>query len=430
MSAFPSDYRSWLTKLVSFDTTSRNSNLPLIHYVRDFFIREIKVPESHIILVYNEKKDKANMMVTVMPLGAPAGSDGSGSGDINGGIVLSGHSDVVPVDGQKWSSDPFVVTERDGRLYGRGTCDMKGFLAIALALAPRLVDPDDADFGKARRRPVHFCFSYDEEIGCQGIPALIDRLRTRPPHGSAGAFSADACLIGEPTEMQVFTGNKGFKEWTVRVKGKAAHSSLALMNTSCNAIEHAASIIAFIRALSIQVRENTDNAFHYNEKDSHYQCPFSPISTGLLSGGNAVNTVPAYCEFVFSVRLTTAALAEEIERRVRGFIDATVLPAMRAEAGDEAGVEMTPGVAYPPFSAKEEDAVVRDARALRCDREVHKLGGGTEAGFFQEVLGIPTIIVGPGELTVAHQPDEYVSLAQMEESVTFTRKLVHMYTCV
>ncbi|KAK7199381.1 glutamamyl carboxypeptidase [Novymonas esmeraldas] len=392
MTSYPSSHKEWLGKLISFDTTSRNSNLDLIHYV-EAYLKSLGVAST---LVHNAEKTKANLFATL-----PASN-----GATRGGIILSGHTDVVPVDGQKWDSDPFTMVERDGKLYGRGAADMKGFIAVVLALTPQFLSMQ-------RAKPIHYAFSFDEEVGCIGARLLTAYLKER-------GFTADGCLIGEPTEMNVYTGNKGISRWYVNVHGKAIHSSMALMNTSCNAIEYAAQIIAKIREIALEIKRS-------GARDTTYECPFACISTGVIKGGNAVNTVPAECEFVYSVRVTDGNTAGDIERRVAQYIQQEVLPAMRAEYAD-ASIDVTPGACYPAFNADEADRVVRHSRQLCKDHAVRKIGGGTEAGYFQSTLGVPTVIVGPGQLDVAHCPNEYVSISQLDQSTRFTIDLVRLYT--
>ncbi|KAG5471402.1 hypothetical protein LSCM1_01486 [Leishmania martiniquensis] len=389
---YPRDYRQWLAKLIAFDTVSRNSNLQLVEYMKEC----LQLVGVEATLVYNPEKTHANLWATLP----------GEKGVTQGGIVLSGHTDVVPVDGQKWDTDPFTMVEKDGKLFGRGACDMKGFLAIVMALVPEFLS-------MKRVKPIHIAFSYDEELGCCGVPYLLTYLEER-------GFKADACLIGEPTDMMVVTGNKGFCEWHVKVQGKAIHSSMALMNTSCNAIEHAAQIITKIRDIALDIKKNA-------LQDKSYSCPFACISTGLIQGGNAVNTVPAECAFTCSVRLTESELACELEQKLQRYVEEEVLPLMKEEH-PEAAVTITRGVSYPAFNASEEAEATKHARRLLRDAEVHRCAGGTEAGFFHDTLGIPTVIVGPGPESMAHLPNEYVSVEQMDASMRFTMDFVKLYT--
>ncbi|KPI83171.1 glutamamyl carboxypeptidase putative metallo-peptidase Clan MH Family M18 [Leptomonas seymouri] len=375
---YPSDYKQWLAKLISFDTVSRNSNLPLVDYVKAY-LKTVGVESS---LVYNPAKTHANLWATL-----------PGEGGITqGGIILSGHTDVVPVDGQKWASDPFTMVEKDGKLFGRGACDMKGFLAAVLALVPYFLS-------MKRAKPVHIAFSFDEEVGCRGVPFLIDFLKEK-------GLQADGCLIGEPTSMKVYTGNKGRTAWEVKVHGKAIHSSMALMNTSCNAIEYAAQIVTKVREIALDIKKN-------GKQDPLYDCPFACISTGVIKGGNAVNTVPAECYFTFSMRVNDSTEKERVESEVKTYISSTVLPFMREEFAD-AQIELVRTADYPPFTGNDDNALTQEARRLRADPHQHRSGAGTEAGYFNGVLKIPSVIMGPGSIDEAHQPNEFVTVQQMD----------------
>ena len=389
---YPTNFREWLAKIISFDTTSRNSNLPMVEYIRDY-LQSVGIAST---FVYNPAKTHANLFATLP----------GESGATQGGIVLSGHTDVVPVDGQKWDSDPFTMVEKDGKLFGRGACDMKGFLAVVLALTPTFLS-------MKRAKPVHYAFSFDEEVGCTGVPYLANYLKEK-------GFKADACIIGEPTDMRVYVSAKGFTQWNVTVHGKAIHSSMALMNTSCNAIEYAAQIITKIREIALDVKKNGKQA-------PQYTCPFACITTGIIKGGNAVNTVPAECDFVFNVRVTDKETPNDIEARVKRFIDDNVLPAMREEY-PEATVSFTRPLSMPAFNGKEDAAVTQKALKLRKHDKVHYDGGGTEGAYFEDTLGIPTIVIGPGPAMMAHLPNEYVLVEQMEQSTAFTLDMVKLYT--
>ena len=389
---YPTNFREWLAKIISFDTTSRNSNLPMVEYIRDY-LQSVGIAST---FVYNPAKTHANLFATLP----------GESGATQGGIVLSGHTDVVPVDGQKWDSDPFTMVEKDGKLFGRGACDMKGFLAVVLALTPTFLS-------MKRAKPVHYAFSFDEEVGCTGVPYLANYLKEK-------GFKADACIIGEPTDMRVYVSAKGFTQWNVTVHGKAIHSSMALMNTSCNAIEYAAQIITKIREIALDIKKNGKQA-------PQYSWPFACITTGIIKGGNAVNTVPAECDFVFNVRVTDKETPNDIEARVKRFIDDNVLPAMREEY-PEATVSFTRPLSMPAFNGKEDAAVTQKALKLRKHDKVHYTGGGTEGAYFEDTLGIPTIVIGPGPAMMAHLPNEYVLVEQMEQSTAFTLDMVKLYT--
>ncbi|KAK7201532.1 glutamamyl carboxypeptidase [Novymonas esmeraldas] len=386
MSDFPTTYTQWLAKLVSFNTVSTNSNLELLNYVKGY-LKTFGIESTYI---YNPTKTHANLFATL-----PASN-----GATQGGIVMSGHTDVVPVDGQKWDSDPFTLTERDGKLYGRGTADMKCFLAVCLTLTPTFMK-------MKRTKPVHFAFSFDEELGCMGIPYMTKWLK-------AQGFKADCCLVGDGA-FEVGTGSKGLSSWRVIVHGKAIHSSMALMNTSCNAIEYAAQIIAKIRQIAVEVKKSTKH-------DPNYPCPFSCMSVGTIKGGNAVNTVPAECEFIFSIRVTENMLAKRVEAEVQQYISETILPAMREEY-PEALVEMVPQWDVPAYNANEKHPFTKMVREMVNDFKIRKSPGGTESGFFEENLGIPTVIVGPGGENL-HLANEYTELRLLETSAKFTEELV------
>ncbi|KPA74488.1 glutamamyl carboxypeptidase putativemetallo-peptidase Clan MH Family M18 [Leptomonas pyrrhocoris] len=390
MSDYPKTHKEWLAKLVSFNTISSNSNLPLMDYVKGY-LKTFGIESTYI---YNPAKTHANLFATL------PGSNGA----TQGGIVMSGHTDVVPVEGQKWDSDPFVVVEKDGKLYGRGTCDMKGFIAVCLALTPT--------FMKMKRvKPIHFAFSFDEEVGCAGVPFMTNWLKEK-------GFKADCCLVGDGG-FKVCTGNKGFSSWKVVVHGKAIHSSMALMNTSCNAIEYAAQIVAKIRKIAEDLKKN-------GKHDPNYTCPFSCMSVGLIKGGNAVNTVPAECEFTFSVRVTETSVAKRVETEVQEYINREILPAMRKEYA-EASVDLKPDWFAPAYNANEKHPFIKMVREMLQDSKIRKAGGGTESGFFEDDLSIPTVIVGPGGFG-AHLANEYTEVQLLEKSSNFTRDLVARVT--
>jgi acetylornithine deacetylase len=378
------DTRRWLETLVAFDTTSRNSNLALIETVRDW-LKGVGVDAR---LVHNPGQTKANLFATL-----PAQDGGE-----QGGIVLSGHTDVVPVDGQVWTADPFVLQERDGRLYGRGACDMKGFIATALALVPEFLE-------MPRKKPLHLAFSFDEEVGCAGAPFMLADLRER-------GIRPDGCVVGEPTGMQVVVAHKGINLYRCRVHGKAAHSSLT--PHGCNAIEYAARLICHIR----------DVADAYKARgpyDTFYDVPFSTMTTNLIQGGIAVNTIPDACEFSYEFRNLPGIAPGDIQREVQRYVDEVLLPRMRAEF-PEARIELEAGPAAPGLEASEQAAITQLVRALTRDTATRKVAYGTEAGLF-EGIGIPTVVCGPGHIAQAHKPDEFVALDQLSACEAFLRRV-------
>ncbi len=376
--------RAWLEKLVSFDTTSRNSNLALIETVRDALAAHgVQAQLSH-----SASRDKANLFATL-----PAQD-----GQTQGGIILSGHTDVVPVDGQNWSSDPFTLTEREGRLYGRGAADMKGYIAASLALVPEFM-------AMPRSKPIHLAYSYDEEVGCVGAPVMLADLKAR-------GVVADGCVVGEPTGMQVVVAHKGINLFTCKVHGRAAHSSLTPQG--CNAIEYAARLICRIRDLA-------DHFKAQGPYDDLYDVPFTTVTTNLIKGGIAVNTIPELCEFSYEFRNLPGMSPESIQSQVDQYVRDDLVPRMRREFAD-ADVEILKGASAPALQACEQAAVTELVRALTRDNDTRKVAYATEAGLFQEV-GIPTVVCGPGHIEQAHKPDEFVAIDQLDTCEQFMRKL-------
>lgn len=371
-----------IRRLVAFDTTSRNSNLEIIGFIRDYLT-------SHGIesqLVFDETGKKANLYATLGPADKP-------------GIALSGHTDVVPIDGQEWDSDPWTVMERDGRLYGRGTSDMKSFLAIALAMVPEFLK-------RPLHRPIHLIFSYDEEVGCVGVRRLIALLkdfRVRPA----------AVIVGEPTDMKVIVAHKGKKSLRAHVRGFEAHSSLAPRGV--NAIEIAAEMIAYLRRMGQRCAK--DGPF-----DADYDIPYSTVHTGVIHGGTALNIVPKDCYFDFEFRYLPGVDPEVLFAELKGFAERELLPAMRAVAPDT-GIAFEEISAFPGLDIPEESDVVVLAKALAGANRVRKVAFGTEAGLFQEA-GLPTIICGPGSIDQAHKPNEWVSLEQLALCEGFMLRLL------
>jgi acetylornithine deacetylase len=376
--------RAWLETLVGFDTTSRNSNLELIETVRD----ALRAQGVAAWLSHNPDKTKANLFATL-----PA-ADGAEQG----GIVLSGHTDVVPVDGQDWRSDPFALEERDGNLYGRGTCDMKGFIATSLALVPEFL-------AMPRKKPIHLAFSYDEEVGCVGAPYMLADLHER-------GIRPEGCVVGEPTGMQVVVAHKGINLFTCKVHGKAAHSSLT--PSGCNAIEYAARLICRIRDLADAYK--AEGPF-----DAFYDVPFSTITTNRISGGIAVNTIPEACEFQYEFRNLPSLLPDVIQSRIESYVQAELLPRMRAEY-EGARIDIVAGASAPGLEASEQAAITALVRELSRDQEKRKVAYATEAGLFQG-MGIATVVCGPGHIKHAHSPDEFVALDQLAQCEKFLRQL-------
>jgi acetylornithine deacetylase len=372
-----------LARLIGFRSVSRDSNLDLIEFVRAH-LAGLGVPSR---LVFDESGTKANLFATLGPEDRP-------------GILLSGHSDVVTVEGQAWSSDPFALDERDGRAYGRGTCDMKGFIASALALFDRAR-------GRTLAAPLHLALSYDEEVGCIGVRRLIDSL--------AGlAVRPRLCIVGEPTEMQVVVAHKGKAGWRVDVTGVEAHSSLA--PRAVNAIEHAAEMIVFLRRLAAE---------HAVEgpRDGAFDVPFTTFQVGTIRGGTALNVVAGACAFEFEIRHLPSDDPAALFARVEAHAREVVEPAMKAVA-PEAGIAFTALARYPGLDIAPDDPAVALAKRLAGRNDHSKVAFGTEAGLFQQAAGIATIVCGPGRIAEAHKPDEYVALDQLARCDAFLDRVL------
>jgi acetylornithine deacetylase len=363
--------RALLERLVSFPTVSRDSNLALIAFVQDYLAQY----DVECELFHNAERTKANLFATIGPRD-------------RGGIVLSGHTDVVPVAGQDWTLDPFRLTERDGRLYGRGTADMKGFIASVLAAVPRFVEQD-------LQLPVHLAFSYDEEVGCLGVRPMLAELATRP-------HRPRLCLIGEPTALKPVLGHKGKLAMRCHVKGAACHSAYAPYGV--NAIQYAARLIGRLEAIGAQLAAPEHH-------DARFDPPYSTVQTGLIQGGRALNIVPAECEFDFEVRALPDFDAREVADQLQGYAERDLLPAMRAVHA-ETGVRFQSLSAYPGLATPPDSEAARLLARLTGSTEFETVAFGTEGGLF-EAAGIPTVVCGPGSMDQGHKPDEFVSTAQL-----------------
>ncbi len=367
--------------LVQMNTVSHHSNLALIHFVRD----ELKNFGVASRITINAERTKANLFATL----------GEGK---TAGIILSGHTDTVPWDGQDWTLEPLSATVRDGKLYGRGSCDMKGFIGMALAHA--------GDFlNSAAPFAVHLALSYDEEVGCMGVRELIADMK------DAG-IAPLACIVGEPTSMVPATAHKGVYRYRCCVRGKEAHSSLTPQ--SVNAIEMAARVVCKLRDMA--------EGFEANEpRYEGFDVPFSTASVGQFHGGIADNVVPRDAEFRYEFRNLPNADAISMQKEVLAFA-AREQPAMQKIA-PEAGFNFETICEVPAFLGSAHDAVTRLAQRLAGEDRTTLVAFGTEAGLFKSA-GIPTVVCGPGSITQAHQPDEFVSLDQLARCQAFMRGLV------
>ncbi|AUF96041.1 acetylornithine deacetylase [Pseudomonas sp. 02C 26] len=358
-----------LGRLIGFATVSRDSNLQLIGFIRDY-LAELGVASE---LFFNAEGTKANLFASIGPTD-------------RGGVVLSGHTDVVPVDGQAWSVDPFVMTERDGRLYGRGTADMKGFIASVLAAVP-------AFLAQPLHTPVHLAFSYDEEVGCLGVRSMLDALAQRP-------HKPRLCLIGEPTELKPVLGHKGKLAMRCQVHGAACHSAYAPYGV--NAIEYAARMIGKLGEIGQALAE---------DQDARFDPPFSTVQTGVIKGGRALNIVPEECEFDFEVRALPGFAAEAVADQLQAYAEAELLPRMRAVSA-ASDIRLWPLSAYPGLATAADSEAARLVALLSGSSEFGTVAFGTEGGLFDQA-GIATVVCGPGSMEQGHRPDEFVSVAQL-----------------
>ena len=375
--------RQLLDRLVAFPTVSRASNLDLVDWLDGYLGGHGIVTHRH----WNEDRRKAALMAHAGPM-------------VPGAVVLSGHSDVVPVDGQDWTSDPWTVREQGGRLYGRGTCDMKGYVALAVWA---LVEAHRSGM----RRPVQLALSYDEELGCTGAPPMIETLKSVLPMGQLA-------LIGEPSEMKVITGHKGGTGFHVHVKGFEVHSSL--MPYGVSAIMEGARLIGWINDRNAELQAATPASLA-----AEFDPPFTTLHVGTISGGTANNITAADCRFAIDTRVVPG---EDIE----GWAQRIEAEAMRLDAEirarrPEAGVALRRFFGVPPLLPETDGPAETLARALTGDKATGVVSYGTEAGQFQ-LAGYSAVVCGPGSIAQAHQPDEYIDLAQFQAGHVFMRRLV------
>jgi len=375
--------RQVLERLVAFPTVSRDSNLALVDWLEGYLTGHGIECHRH----WNEDRQKAALMAHAGPR-------------IAGAVVLSGHSDVVPVDGQDWSSDPWTVVERDGRLYGRGTCDMKGYVALAVWALVRAQK-------MGVRRPVQLALSYDEEVGCTGAPPMIATMGQVLPKGSAA-------LIGEPSNMKIITGHKGGTGFHVHVKGFEVHSSLLPYGVS--AIMEGARLIGWVndRNAEIQAREPTPIA-------ATFYPPFTTLHVGMISGGTAHNITAADCRFALEMRVVPG---EDLEAHAQAFMaEVARLDAAIKAVRPEAGIHLDRFFGVPPLTPERDGMAESLCRRLTGDNATGVVSYGTEAGQFQEA-GYSAAICGPGDIAQAHQADEWLALSEFEAGHRFMQRLL------
>lgn len=361
--------RALLASLLAFDTTSRESNLALIDFIRDYLAQR-GVAST---LFYDGSGNKANLLARLGPPG-------------DGGVLLSGHTDVVPVDGQRWTVPPFALTERDGRCYGRGSADMKGFIACVLASL-------DAFLAQPLRMPLHLAFSYDEEVGCLGVRSLVAHLKASPEKPAL-------CIIGEPTEMQPVYGHKGKAAMRCEVRGRACHSAYA--PSGVNAIEQAAKLIGHIVEMGETLRQT---------RDARFDPPFSTLQVGTIQGGTALNIVPQDCQFDLELRTLPGADAAAVLEDIQAFAREQLQPAMQRQA-PESGFRFQPLSGYPGLLTDPQSDVAQWLAQWSGSDAFSTVAFGTEGGLFDEI-GIATLVCGPGSMAQGHKPDEFVSAGQL-----------------
>jgi acetylornithine deacetylase len=386
MSLTPSaSARAMIERLIAFNTVSRDSNLGLIEWVRDYLTKL----GASTRLTHDASGKKANLFATLGDSKKP-------------GLILSGHTDVVPVDGQNWDTDPFKATEKDGKLYARGSADMKGFIGIILNQAPKFVSALNANKLDA---PLHYALSFDEEVGCLGVRSLIRDLEENN-------IRPAGCVVGEPTSMQPIIAHKGTHRFRCAVHGREAHSSYVTYGV--NAIEYAARLVVFIRQIA-------DRLAQIEQRDYGFTVPYSTLSTGLIQGGIAANVVPKDCVFHFDMRTLPQASPDALYQEIRGYAE-SLAREMRA-VDENSGIDLQWMSQTVGLAASETDAIVQWAMQLSKNPTVGKVSYGTEAGLFQK-MGVPTVICGPGDIAEAHRPNEFVTLEQLAQCETFMDRIL------
>ncbi len=384
-----SDILDVLTRLIGFDTVSRHSNLALIDWVED----RLKAHGATTQRFLNEDGRKANLWATIGP-------------DVRGGIVLSGHTDVVPVDGQDWDTDPFVLTEKDGKLYGRGTSDMKSFSALALGFLPAMKAAD-------LKRPIHFALSYDEEIGCTGCRSMVDYAGARDP-------KPGFVIVGEPTGWELVDAHKGINVYQVEVTGLEAHSSQT--HKGVNAITYAARLIAFLDQIE-------DKLIKAGDPTGRFDPPYTSLHIGVMSGGTAQNIIPRKCRFTFEFRPLPSTNVPVLITDIRDYADKILSAEMKAKAAaigagtDEIGITISEGAHVPALAQGSATDALGAMMRLAETNVSEAVSYGTEAGHFANE-GLPTYVCGPGYISEAHKPNEFIALEQLDEGMKFFERLI------
>lgn len=378
-----------LSKLISFDTTSWKSNLELITFVTEY-LQYFGVASK---VFFNAEKTKANLLATMGPEDVP-------------GIMLSGHTDVVPTAAQNWFSDPFEMQAKDGRLYGRGTCDMKGFIACVLAAVPKIMAAE-------LKEPLHIALSYDEETGCTGVMSLAE-------HVGAMKVKPRACIVGEPTNMKVVNSHKGIFHLLTRIYGLAAHSST---DRGLNTVTYAAKMIVFLSDLAEEMKSRIPMVEGFDP-------PYTTIHVGRIKGGTAANITPEYCEFEWDFRPIPGMeeAQDEVLVRFNAYVRDHILPDMIRQDKETAKVETDLLSRVPSLLPQSGSTAENLVLALANQNDVHVVSYGTEAGIFQATGGVPTVVCGPGSILQAHKPDEYIEQSELDSCDEFLGRLLDVIT--
>jgi len=372
-----------LTDLIGFDSVSSRSNLPVIEWIEAFLsdrgVSSVRYPDK--------TEPKANLVATIGPADVP-------------GYILSGHTDVVPVEGQDWTVDPFAGDIVGERLYGRGSSDMKGFVACVLSRV-------DAMLAAPLSKPLHLVFSYDEEVGCVGVRVALEGLAEWPvkPLG---------CFVGEPTDMDVVVGHKGKRSVRVEITGKTGHSSLA--PNFVNAAEYGARLTTFISDIGRELASG-------GARDELYDMPHSTAHVGVLRSGTQLNIVPDQCVLDFEFRVVAADDADALVDRVKAFAETELVPAMQAVA-PETGIVFTDLSEIPGLDTDPSEDIIVVAKRLAGRNAHSKVAYGTEGGLFTKMAGIPTVVIGPGRIDRAHKADEFVLLSELDQCCGFLDRLI------
>ena len=375
--------RKLLSDLVAFNTVSDCSNLALIDYIENY-LASFGITGRRLV---DDSGQKASLWVTIGPQAAP-------------GIVLSGHTDVVPVERQPWTADPFTLIERDGRYYGRGTTDMKGFVAVALAMVPEIHAAD-------LKMPVHLAISYDEEVGCIGVRPMLREI-------SQAAVKPLGCFVGEPTQMGVIVGHKGKQGVRATFRGKSCHSSIA--PEGVNAIEHAADLISEIRRRAILFAKE-------GARDEMYDVAHTTLLTSTVEGGTALNIVPDECALEFEARGLGMHESKEVTDAIVAWAKAEIEPRMR-QRDPNCRIDFEEILEYPALDMPPDHPLVSLAKQLSGRNDHGKVSFGTEASLFVSMAGIPTVVIGPGSIEQAHKPDEFVEIAELAKCAAFIERLI------